>query len=126
MTFCKLISASCFLLVLSMRGNAQGPSPAGADTPPPEQAPSGREAESERWNLYFQATSIGDYHGTFRSPYEGPLSLQNHSERDVSITSTLFFTFRLEQNTFLIFDPEIAGGKGFSGVDGIANQPNGE
>jgi len=109
-----------------MRGNAQGPSPAGADTPPPEQAPSGREAESERWNLYFQATSIGDYHGTFRSPYEGPLSLQNHSERDVSITSTLFFTVRLEPDTFLIFDPEIAGGKGFSGVEGIANQPNGE
>jgi high affinity Mn2+ porin len=34
--------------------------------------------------------------------------------------------FALQQDTFLVFDPEIAGGKGFSGVDGIANQPNGE
>ena len=26
----------------------------------------------------------------------------------------------------LYFDPEIAGGKGFSGVNGVANSPNGE
>ena len=26
----------------------------------------------------------------------------------------------------MYFDPEIAGGKGFSGVNGIANAPNGE
>jgi high affinity Mn2+ porin len=44
----------------------------------------------------------------------------------VSLTTTLFFTARLEQNTFLVFDPEIAGGRGFSGVNGIADQPNGE
>jgi hypothetical protein len=62
----------------------------------------------------------------FRSPYESPHSLQGYPERDVSITSTLFFTARLEQDTFLIFNPEIAGGKGFSGVNGIADQPNGE
>ena len=86
-----------------------------ADTQPPE-----------RWNLYYQATSIGDYHGTFNSPYTGPLSLQNYSERDVSLTTTLFFSLRLEDNTVLVFDPEIAGGKGFSNVDGIANPPNGE
>jgi hypothetical protein len=34
---------------------------------------------AERWNLYYQATSIGDYHGTFRSPYRGLFSLQNYS-----------------------------------------------
>ena len=32
----------------------------------------------------------------------------------------------LEQNTFLYFDPEIAGGRGFSGVNGLANSSNGE
>jgi high affinity Mn2+ porin len=86
---------------------------------------SGR-TEPETWNLYYQATSIGQYHGTFRSPYEGPLSLQDYPERDVSLTTTLFFDARLYGNTQLIFDPEIAGGKGFSGVNGIANSPNGE
>jgi high affinity Mn2+ porin len=84
------------------------------------------EARPERWNLFYQATSIGQYHGTFRSPYAGPNSLQNYSERDISLTTTLFFGLRLDQNTQLYFDPEIAGGKGFSGVTGIANFPNGE
>jgi high affinity Mn2+ porin len=80
----------------------------------------------ERWNLFWQATSIGQYHGTFRSPYEDRFSLQNYPERDVSLTTTLFFGLRLDQNTQLYFNPEIAGGRGFSGVDGLANSSNGE
>ncbi len=83
-------------------------------------------AQSEDWNLFWQATSIGQYHGTFPSPYEGPFSLQNYPERDVSLTTTLFFGLRLDQNTQLYFDPEIAGGRGFSGVNGLANSSNGE
>ena len=81
---------------------------------------------TERWNVFFQAASIGQYHGAFRSPYAGANSLENDPERDVSLTTTLFFGLRLDQNTQLYFDPEIAGGKGFSGVTGIANFPNGE
>ena len=83
-------------------------------------------AAPERWNLFYQATSIGQYHGTFHSPYSGPFSLQNYMERDVSLTATLFLGLRLEKNTVLYFDPEIAGGRGFSGVDGLANSSNGE
>src|ERR1700728_4426856 len=97
-----------------------------AQDPDPSQSGTDAEPGPERWNLYYQETSIGDYHGKFNSPYEDATSLKNYPERDVSLTSTLFFTWRLEQDTFLIFDPEIAGGKGFSGVNGIANQPNGE
>lgn len=81
---------------------------------------------SERWNLYFQATSIGDYHGRFRAPYSGLHSLSNDPERDVSLTSTLFLGLRLDRDTQIYVDPEIAGGRGFSGVNGIANAPNGE
>jgi high affinity Mn2+ porin len=84
------------------------------------------DAESQRWNLYYQATTIGQYHGTFRSPYEDANSLQDYPERDVSLTTSLFFGLRLDQNTQLYFDPEIAGGRGFSGVTGIADFPNGE
>ena len=47
-------------------------------------------------------------------------------ERDVSLTTTLFLGLRLEKNTVLYFDPEIAGGRGFSGVNGLANSSNGE
>jgi high affinity Mn2+ porin len=81
---------------------------------------------SERWNLYYQATSVGMYHGAFRSPYVGPLSLQDDPERDVSLTTTLFFTAQLASNTVFVFNPEIAGGRGFSNVNGLANPPNGE
>lgn len=80
----------------------------------------------ENWNLYYQATSIGQTHGTFNAPYTGPLSLQDYRENDVSLTSTLFFDMRLARNLQLVFDPEIAGGRGFSGVDGLANPANGE
>ena len=61
---------------------------------------------------------MGQYHGTFRSPYAGPFSLQNYPERDVSLTTTLFLSLRLDEHSTLVFDPEIAGGRGFSGVAG--------
>jgi len=84
------------------------------------------QQDDESWNLYYQATSIGQYHGTFYSPYVGPLSLQDYPERDVSLTTTLFFGLRLARNLRFYFDPEIAGGRGFSSVDGLANPSNGE
>jgi len=80
----------------------------------------------ERWNLYYQATSIGQYHPAFQAPYKGTNSLESYSERDVSLTTTLFFTLRLDPDTQLVFDPEIAGGRGFSRVTGFANPTNGE
>ena len=95
-----------------------------AQTEPVEPAPAARLPE--RWNLFYQATSIGQHHGTFRSAYEGPNSLGHQPESEVSLTTTLFFGFRPLRNTQFYFDPEIAGGKGFSGVTGIANFPNGE
>ncbi len=98
-------------------GNVSGQ----ADSKPPD-----KPVLPERWNLFYQATSIGQYHGTFHSPYSGPFSLQDRMERDVSLTTTLFLGLRLEKNTVLYFDPEIAGGRGFSGVDGLANSSNGE
>jgi high affinity Mn2+ porin len=96
--------------------DVQNPAPEATATPVPE----------ERWNLFWQATSIGQYHGTFNSPYQGPNSLQDATERDVSLTTTLFLGLRLTGSTQLYVDPEIAGGRGFSGVTGIADFPNGE
>ncbi len=83
-------------------------------------------AQTERWNLFYQATAIGQYHGTFRAPYEGLNSLGNYPERDVSLTTTLFLGLKLGQDTQFYLNPEIAGGKGFSAVSGIANFSNGE
>jgi high affinity Mn2+ porin len=107
------------LLQVALAVKAQEPSQ------DPAKAPKA-EAESEKWNLYYQATAVGQYHGTFRAPYSGPLSLRNYPERDVSLTTTLFLGLRLGKDTQLYFDPEIAGGKGLSAVSGIADFPNGE
>ena len=79
-----------------------------------------------RWSIHFQATSIGQYHGGFPAAYSGPFSLANHAEAEVSLTTTLFLGFRLARDTYIYVDPEIAGGRGFSGVNGVANFPNGE
>jgi high affinity Mn2+ porin len=86
----------------------------------------GAQAPAEGWNLYLQATSIGQFHPRLNSPYEGELSLAAHREAEASLTSTAFLGFRLSPNTQLYFDPEVAGGRGFSGVTGLANEPNGE
>jgi high affinity Mn2+ porin len=92
---------------------------ASTQTPPPE-------TPNERWNFYWQATSIGQYHGVFNSPYQGVNSLQPTPERDASLTTTAYLGLRLAQSWQLYFDPEIAGGRGFSEVTGVANFPNGE
>src|SRR5262249_5793467 len=57
-----------------------------------------KKAEPEKWNLYFQATSIAQYHPRFASPYAGEFSLVNHREAEVSLTSTLFFGWQLARN----------------------------
>jgi hypothetical protein len=79
----------------------------------------------ETWNLYYQATSIGMTHGGFPALYTGPLSLSNYTEHEVSLTSTIFLGFRWKGVEFYA-DPELAGGRGFSNVNGLANQVNGE
>jgi high affinity Mn2+ porin len=114
--------------LLAGAGNAQGSSPAASDTTANAQSAAANNPSTkfDQWNLFYQATSIGMTHDSFYSPYVGPLSLLPFAEHDVSLTTSLFFAARLEQNTVFVFDPEIAGGRGFSGVNGLANPPNGE
>ena len=91
-----------------------------------QDAPQPVGSQPETWNLYYQATSIGQYHPDFTSPYSGPFSLLGHPEAEVSLTATLFLAVRVAPNTLFVFDPEMAGGRGFSGTNGVANFPNGE
>src|SRR5262249_55320854 len=106
--WCLPPRAACLLFLLPLfRLSAQ-------DTP-----------HAQTWNLYYQATSIGQYHGPFRAAYSGPLSLANHREAEASLTATLYFGLKWNQTQFY-FDPELAGGRGFSTVNGIANFSNGE
>jgi high affinity Mn2+ porin len=109
------------LTLLATTLHAQAPDAA------PSVTPSATTDETpERWNIFWQATSIGQSHDNFHSPYAGPESLNGHAEAEASLTTTLFLGLRLARYTALYFDPEIAGGKGFSNVDGLANASNGE
>lgn len=123
-------TASCTLAQAQqtcLRQTSQNPPAHDGEIPPQEETKTvPHDKTNERWNIFWQATSIGQYHGSFYSPYEGPNSLHATPEHDVSLTSTLYFGFRLFENTQLYVDGELAGGKGFSDVTGIADFPNGE
>jgi len=122
------------ILLAAAPAFAQAPPATGASgTPaqdvtstPAQDTSSASAPDPERWNAYYQATSIGDMHGYFHSPYSGAFSLQDYPEHDTSLTATVFLGLQLFSNTQLYVDPELAGGRGFSGVDGMANAPNGE
>jgi high affinity Mn2+ porin len=73
---------------------------------------------------------VTQVHDNFPSPYIGLNSLLPNEHSATSLTSTLFLDFRLWEwenySTELVFNPEISGGRGFSGVLGIAGFPNEE
>src|SRR5581483_8932255 len=77
-------------------------------------------------SIHYQATSIGGMHGTLTSPYEGGNILPPHSVGPVSLTDTVFLATKDGGHVQFVFDPELAGGKGFGDVTGIAGFPNGE
>jgi len=94
-----------------------------------QQPPSGTEP-TDWYSAYAQGTVVTQAHNDFRSPYIGKNSLLPREPPATSITGTLFLSARLwesERNDGqLIFNPEIAGGSGFSKTSGIAGFPNGE
>jgi hypothetical protein len=58
----------------------RGSGPRDNDSP---QAGSLGNPDAERWNLHFQATSVGQHHGSFYSKYEGENSLPAHPENRI-------------------------------------------
>ena len=89
-----------------------------------------KEPEIQWYSAHAQATMDAQYHGTFHSPYVGPNSLQPRPEYATSLTATLFLDYRLWEcdhySAEFVFNPEIAGGRGFSNVNGIAGFTNGD
>jgi len=81
---------------------------------------------NKKYSIHWQATTIPQYHFNFYAPYSGKNSLLPSEPVKASVTSTLFLAYNPFKNTYLIFDPEVAGGKGFSQTLGIAGFPNGE
>ena len=63
----------------------------------------------------------------FHAAYSGQNSLADTVESNaLSLTTTLFIGRKLWKGAAFYFNPEIAGGEGFSGAKGIAGFTNGE
>jgi high affinity Mn2+ porin len=89
-----------------------------------------KEPEEAWYSAHAQTTVVIQEHPRFNSPYVGAHSLLPDEPSATSMTGTLFLDYRLCEyggnSTELVFNPEIAGGRGFSGVQGVAGFPNGE
>ena len=81
---------------------------------------------AEGWSVHFQQTIVAQYHPDFSAKYSGTNSLQTSEPAQTSITSTFFVGRKLWEYAELYLSPELAGGNGLSGVNGIAGFPNGE
>jgi high affinity Mn2+ porin len=80
----------------------------------------------ERWGAHLQATTVVQANSYFAAPYDGPFSFSGQQETRTSFTSTLFAGARIWKGGEIYANPEAAGGRGLSGVNGIAGFPNGE
>jgi high affinity Mn2+ porin len=80
------------------------------------------------YSAHEQATVVTQAHSLLRAPYSGRNSLLPREGPATSATTTLYWAGRLWETPHgdgqLIFDPEMAGGTGFSRTTGIAGFPN--
>lgn len=82
--------------------------------------------DSQRFNLHFQVTYINQTKPKMRSLYSDSLSLNAAHENKNSLTATLFLGAKLWKGGYVFVNPEIAGGSGLSGAQGMAGSSNGE
>jgi carbohydrate-selective porin OprB len=80
----------------------------------------------EAWNWHAQATLLPEANGPFHAAYSGPASLQPIAEGRASFTATLYLGLRAWPGAQLYADPELSGGSGLSGTQGMAGVLNAE
>src|SRR5256712_3903638 len=73
-----------------------------------------------------QTTVVWQYHPAFRSPYQGPNSLDREAEDAVSHSYTLYTGVRLQPWLDLYVDPEMIRGAGIGAGVGLTGYTNGE
>ncbi len=82
--------------------------------------------DSEHFNLHFQVTYINQTKPGMRAKYSDSLSLSAGRLNQNSVTSTLFLGGKLWKGGYVFVNPEIAGGSGLSGAQGMGGSSNGE
>jgi high affinity Mn2+ porin len=84
-----------------------------------------KDQKPARTSFHFQATSVPQWVGNFKSPYAGAQSFVPNDKR-MTVSSTYFAAYRVFKRTEVVINPEMAGGVGLSGVYGVASFPNAE
>jgi high affinity Mn2+ porin len=85
-----------------------------------------KDSTTQKWNLHFQTTMIGQYHPGFKVKYSGLNSITPGAEEQTSVTSTFYLATRLWKGGVAYFNPELSGGAGLGKVLGVAGALNGE
>lgn len=95
------------------------PAMALADPPAAGEAP-------QTWAVHGQFTDVTQAHPAFRSPYQGPNSLDADANGRSTNDATLYVGVRLWKGAEAWVDPEIDQGFGLSNTLGVAGFPSGE
>ncbi|MDI9320973.1 MAG: hypothetical protein QM530_10965 [Phycisphaerales bacterium] len=85
-----------------------------------------QDSASNRLNLHFQTTYIYQHKPQFNTSYQGGRSIVGEIEKQNSLTATLHVGARLWKGAEIYFNPELAGGGGLSGAQGMGGSSNGE
>jgi high affinity Mn2+ porin len=132
----QLAAAGLILLVCPKPAGAQAPGqappPSSSASPPTEQADDSdalnatvlHHPETGKWWISGQINFITQFHPAFRSPYQGPNSLQANSEQATSRMFTVYLGYAITPTLEVYADAEIAGGHGLSrgvGLGGFTN-----
>jgi high affinity Mn2+ porin len=110
----------CWPTLCSAQMSGPTPQPQGTPTEPSEQV------ETESWAVHGQATNTWLLQPAFRSPYQGPQSLNPANNTRETVDLTLYAGFRPWQGAEFWFNPEIDQGFGLSDTFGVAGYPSGE
>ena len=122
----RFLGALLLLLSWPLTGAAQsvGPTPQPQGTPvSPEDA---SQAEIENWAVHAQSTMTWLLQPGFRSPYQGPQSLNASANARETVDATLYLGLRPWQGAEIWINPEGDQGFGLSNTFGVAGYPSGE
>ena len=101
-----------------------GPTPESQGTP--VSAGEAGQVEIENWAVHGQSTMTWLLQPGFRSPYQGPQSLNASANARETVDATLYLGLRPWQGAEIWVNPEIDQGFGLSDTFGVAGYPSGE
>jgi high affinity Mn2+ porin len=106
------------------RGQMVGPTPQPPAIPiPPEEV---REVQPESWAIHGQGTNVWLLQPMFRSPYQGPQSLNPATNGRETVDVTLYAGVRPWPGAEIWINSEVDQGFGLSNTFGVAGYPSGE